>query len=87
MARPRNAAGRSGADALVFAPSATPASVSRTGVAPPRPTPPINIRWTATVAATAPTKELDVLCEARQIGPSDGDEDREGGPAQERETR
>jgi hypothetical protein len=31
--------------------------------------------------------EPDVLCQARQIEPSDGDEDREGDPAQERETR
>ncbi len=38
---PRGSTGRSGVDALVLAPSATPASVSRTGVAPPRPAPPI----------------------------------------------
>jgi hypothetical protein len=39
---------------LDIAPSATPASVSRTGVALPRPTPPI--RKTATIAAAAPPK-------------------------------
>ena len=38
---PRGSTARSGVDALVLAPSAAPASVSRTGVAPPRPTPPI----------------------------------------------
>ena len=38
---PKVSTGRSGVDTLVLAPSATRAGVSRTGVAPPRPTPPI----------------------------------------------
>jgi len=78
--------GRSGVDALVLAPGATPASVSRTGFAPPRPAPPS--RSTADRCRDrAGDGESDVPPDAGEIAPGDADGDREGVFVYQMETR